>query len=334
MNWRVKGLVQRALGAVPGGVRANDWMQRSLGDLRNLEGVVEGKVVGDWLVLVSSLNEMGCGVQGLDYVEVGTGWMPVLPICFSLAGACSCTTVDVVPHLDSKLTFRMLAVLEPYLPRIADAAQRSLDRVRHDYLELRRAPTVEALLAQARIRYVGSGDARATDLKECSVDVVFSNNVFEHVPGDVLYDILRESRRILRTGGISIHSANCADHYAYFDRNITFLNYLSYSEREWRFWNNELQYQNRLRPQDFDELVRLAGLEVRLYRTRVREELLPALRSMHIAPEFQKYSAEQLCATSVLLGGVKAAAGAVAESDVAACVRSGGADLVQHAPAT
>ena len=30
-----------------------------------------------------------------------------------------------------------------------------------------------------------------------------------------------------------MHCANCGDHYAYFDRMITPINYLAYSEHEW-----------------------------------------------------------------------------------------------------
>ncbi len=287
----------------------NDQLQQCLGGLRNFDHTIEDKVVNDWLVLVANLKEMGAGVRGLDFVEVGTGWIPVLPVCFSLAGASSCTTIDVTRHMNAGMTFRMMAKLEEYLPRIAGAVEASLEDTRAAYQALRQAASLEELLQRARIRYLSPGDARASGLAEESVDIVFSNNVFEHVPADALDGILRESRRILRPGGVSIHSANCADHYAYFDRNITFVNYLAYSERQWRFWNNPLQYQNRLRPQDFAGLAERAGLEVKLYKMRVRPELRPSLEKMTIAPEFRHYSAEQLCSTSVLVGGRKPPSG-------------------------
>lgn len=305
MNWRVKGFVQRALGSVPGGVQVNDWLQRSLGGLRDFPGTVRTKVVSDWLVLVEGLKEMGAEPGGLRLLEVGSGWMPVLPVCFSLAGASSCTTVDVTRHMDAGLTFRMLAELEQYLPAIAGASGRSLDRVTADYKALRSARTLGDVLGRARIHYISPADARGTGLEDSVLDVVFSNNVFEHVPRDVLAGVLSESRRILKPGGISMHCTNCADHYAYFDRNITFLNYLSYSEREWQFWNNKLLYQNRLRPEDFARLATEAGLEVPLQKMRTRPELLRALPGMRIAPEFQHYSAEQLCSTSSMIGAVK-----------------------------
>jgi SAM-dependent methyltransferase len=308
MNWRVKGLIQRTLSAVPGGILVNDWMQRSLGTLRNFPATIETKVVSDWVVLVDNMTEMGASVQGLNLLEVGTGWMPVLPVCFSLGGAKSCTTIDVTRHLNSGLTFRMLAALRDYLPKIAAASGSPLTEVEARYLKLSESTSVEQLLERANIRYLSPGDARTTGLPNDSLDVVFSNNVFEHVPGEVLDRILRESRRILKPGGLSIHSANCADHYAYFDRKITFINYLSYTDSEWEFWNTDLQYQNRLRPQEFVDLAKGAGLDIGLCKMRTRHELMETLASMRIAPEFQKFSPEQLCSTSILIGGVKAAA--------------------------
>jgi SAM-dependent methyltransferase len=254
------------------------------------------------------MAEMGTGVQGLNLLEVGTGWMPVLPVCFSLGGASSCTTIDITRHLNAGLTFRMLAALREYLPKIAAASGSSLPEVQARYRRLSESASVEELLKRANIRYLSPGDARTTGLPDDSLDVVFSNNVFEHVPGEVLNGILRESRRILKPGGLSIHSANCADHYAYFDRNITFINYLSYTDREWKFWNTDLQYQNRLRPQEFVDLAKGAGLDIGLCKMRTRHELMETLASMRIAPEFKKFSPEQLCSTSILIGGVKATA--------------------------
>ena len=39
--------------------------------------------------------------------------------------------------------------------------------------------------------------------------------------------MMREAFRVLRPGGLSIHSVNCADHYAYFDHNVSPINYLN-----------------------------------------------------------------------------------------------------------
>ena len=123
--------------------------------------------------------------------------------------------------------------------------------------------------------------------------------MLEHVPRASIAAIFREATRVLRPSGVAIHSVNCGDHYAYFDRTITAINYLQYSERAWRIWNNDLLYQNRLRPSDFLDLAREAGLESILVRSHPKAQLRAALASMRIADEFRRYSPDERCTTSV-----------------------------------
>src|SRR4029077_2210340 len=113
--------------------------------------------------------------------------------------------------------------------------------------------------------------------------------------------MMRESRRILRPNGLAIHCVNCGDHYAYFDRRITPINYLKYSKSQWSFWDNKLLYQNRLRPIDFVRMAEKAGLQIVCDTHRPKPALLARLDEFAIAPEFRDYSADQLCSTSVTL---------------------------------
>jgi SAM-dependent methyltransferase len=307
MNWRVKGIVQKVLSQMPGGVGMNDWLQKTVGTNRNLSGQLEAKVE-DWAILVGHSDELKMPLEGRRLVEVGTGWFPALPICYSLAGVERCATYDLNRHLNEGLTFRMLGWLEGSLAKIARVGKREEAEVRARYRRMRQAGTVEELLKEARIDYRAPADAARTGLGEASVDIVFSNSVLEHVPPGAIAAILVESERVLKPGGLSIHSANCGDHYAYFDQSITAINYLRYGAAEWKFWDNELLYQNRLRPVDFIEMAERAGLEVPLRIHRARPELLVALERMPLAAEFRHYEREQLCATSVDFVGRKKAA--------------------------
>ena len=299
MNWRVKGVVQGVLSRVPGGGIVNNCLQTTLGNLRDFEANVDAKVVDDWLVLAANMHELGVRPENLDYVEVGTGWYPALPICFWLAGARSCRTFDVARHLNHKMTFRMLGRLEHYLPAIAKASFRPPAEVRAAYASLDNSKTVEELLRTAKIEYLAPHDAAASGLPDSSVDVVFSNSVLEHVPADAILRIMRESRRILRSGGLAIHSVNCGDHYAYFDRSITAANYLTCPKERWSKWNNRLLYQNRLRPKDFLDLAEQSGLRIVLAKSNPNPELLSVLPTLEIAPEFRRYPPEQLASTSI-----------------------------------
>lgn len=277
----------------------NNRLQTAVGNLRDFEANVDAKVVGDWLVLLSHMQELGVRPQNLDYVEVGTGWYPTLPLCYSLAGARGCRTFDVNRHLNDKMTFRMLHRLRHHLSAIAEGTFRPLGEVESAYTQLCDTTTIEELLRRARVDYVAPSDAADSGLPDQSVDVVFSNSVLEHVTPEAIRRIMLETRRILRPGGLAIHSANCGDHYAYFDRSITQINYLTYPEGKWRRWNNGLLYQNRLRPIDFLHMAEAAGLRVVLSKSKPRPELLAALPGLGVAAEFQSYEPAQLASTSI-----------------------------------
>lgn len=303
MNWRIKGIVQKALSTAPGGMYMNDVLQRTAGGLQDVEAAVDSKVVDDWIVLAGQLRDLNVGLPGAVLAEVGTGWVPVLPLCFAIAGARACYTFDNTRHLDTRLTWRAIARLRVHLPRIATAAGIGVDQAQVRYEYVSAAPDVANALQRAGVRYHAPADAAQTGLAGESIDAVFSNSVLEHVPSAGITAILRESARILKPDGVSLHSVNCGDHYAYFDRSITPINYLRYSTRQWRLWNNRLLYQNRLRPIDFLQLAEDAGLQVALSRFTPKEQLLKMLPALGVAEEFSRYAPDQLCATSIDFAG-------------------------------
>jgi hypothetical protein len=111
--------------------------------------------------------------------------------------------------------------------------------------------------------------------------------------------MMRESDRIMTTDGLVLHSVNCSDHYAYFDRTITPIHYLRFDTKQWRRWNNDILFQNRLRPSDFTASVEREGLVLVRQIQTVRADLLAGLAQTPIAAEFRRYSDEELCTTSV-----------------------------------
>src|SRR5262245_29128365 len=298
MDWRIKAVIQKALSFVPGGVRANDFLQKTVGGLRKFNAEVAMKV-GDWSLFMTYLRELDFPINAARSLEVGTGWFPTLPVCFSLAGVADCATFDLSRHLSDRLSMRLLRELEGYLPLIAAAAQRPMDHVRATYDRFAMSVDSAELLRSAGIRYLAPADATATGITEESIDVVYSNSVLEHVPHRVIAELMRESFRLLRPGGIIVHGVNCGDHYAYFDRRITPINYLTYSAEEWQHWNSSILYQNRLRPRDFLALAENAGFEIVLRKQRARQELLSKLPDLKLSAEFCDYPPEEICCTSI-----------------------------------
>jgi len=277
----------------------NDRLQVLIGGRRDLRAHVGQKVRGDWLVAQAMLIEAGVDVRGARTLEIGTGWIPVFPLCFSIAGAKTCITVDLSRHLMPSVVPTLLRQLEQYLSEISTASRQSQSEVVQRHRAISEAGDGQAMLAAAGVRYAAPFDASATGLAGGSIDLVYSNSVLEHVSESVLDALMRELHRVLRPGGVAIHGVNCGDHYAYFDRRISQLNYLKYSHASWRKWNNALQYQNRLRPSDFIRSATEAGLEVVAMSSRPKLELLERLPEASISRDFKHYSREDLSTTSV-----------------------------------
>ena len=298
MNWRIKGLTQKVLSAVPGGIVLNTRMQAALGGLRNFDKAMAAKV-DEWILSMKYLEAAGISVRGARILEIGTGWYPVLPICFVLAGAETVVTVDIVPHLTEAGMYRLLRTLKDHIPSIAKTTGLTPEIIRNRLELIVNQPNLAEILRSSNIEYRAPEDAGDIELEPGSIDIIYSNSVLEHVHRKALGDIMRESLRILKPGGIVMHNVACNDHYAHFDKSISYVNYLRYSEAKWRLWNNSLQFQNRLRASEFLQSAQDAGLEIIARRTHVSPGTHEAIRTMTVAPEFRGFSEADLVTTTI-----------------------------------
>jgi hypothetical protein len=299
-SWRVKGIIQRVLSAIPYGTPINNSLQIKLGDLRNFDRNIDIKVA-DWSSILTYLVAVQRGkLEGQTILEIGTGWYPTLPLCFVLAGAVRVYTIDLTKHISWLLTRRMLKALDPHLDSIAAATHRPASDVRDVYHRLTLAKSLPELLSRANIVYRAPQDGSAlTWLRDGTLDLVYSNSVLEHVVPSALCPLMRESWRTLSENGLMIHAVACNDHYAHFDNNISFVNYLRFPDKQWAFWNCRLNYQNRLRASDFTRIARKCGFEIIHERRHVRLGVDEALSRIELAPQFAAYNLDDLRSTSV-----------------------------------
>jgi SAM-dependent methyltransferase len=301
MNWRMKGAIQKVLGYVPAGDELHYQLQRRFGGLRDLSHELDAKLE-DWRLMAGHLANAGMPITGTRFVEMGTGWYPTFPFSLFLGGAARVDTIDLNRYLRPGLTIDMAEFLGTKLELIAEMSKRPVADVRAAHgsliMALKSGATPEKATGGV-VRYRAPGDAAATGLPPESVDVVFSNSVLEHVPGDVIARCFAEAIRILRPGGVVFHSVNCGDHYAYVDKGINQLNYLSYSDRAWERWNNRFLYQNRLRAIDFIDMAKDAGYAIELDTSRPHPMRLEQLAKIRVHPRFARYSEAQLAITSV-----------------------------------
>lgn len=296
-SWLLKAGVQGAISLVPGRHRLNALLQRHVtGSLTLSDDVFATKVAQCNHHLARFRKVRGDERPPGTVLELGTGWYPIVPIGLALAGANRVTTLDVSSLTDADRTRRTLELYAVWLDsgRLASALP-GIDAARAEQALSAAAEAGSAsagdLLARVGVRAL-VGDGRATALPDDAIELVVSNNTFEHIPPAVLQAILAELRRVAALGAVMDHFVDISDHYAHFDGSISEFNYLRYPPRAWRLFNNRLQYQSRLRASDYRHLVEAAGFTVVAQEAQLgaAEELA----KVPLAPQFRHYAQEDL----------------------------------------
>lgn len=196
-------------------------------------------------------------VKDFSHLELGAGWYPIVPTGMFLYGADNITTVDIHRFSNEKYTQEVLRKfleyhkkekLEKFLPA------HSKERLKI-VLQEAEHPSADyyALMEKHNITYMVM-DVRKLPLPDKSFDLVTSNNTFEHIAPPVLEDILQKLTGLCKEGGVMSHAIDMSDHFAHFDKSISVYNFLKFSDAQWKWIDNKIQPQNRLRIYDYRKI--------------------------------------------------------------------------------
>jgi SAM-dependent methyltransferase len=112
-------------------------------------------------------------------------------------------------------------------------------------------------------QYVVDPTGTLCNLEHEAYDVCFSYNVFEHIDKAIIADYIKTLFQLLKPGGYSIVKIELSDHLTQYDRGVNKKNYLKYSDFVWGlFFENKLQYINRIQRGEWLRLFSLAGFEL------------------------------------------------------------------------
>ncbi|MCB0652238.1 MAG: class I SAM-dependent methyltransferase [Saprospiraceae bacterium] len=235
-------------------------------------------------------------------LELGTGWYPVVPISMFLAGAAKIHTLDISPLCDKE---KLCATLEMFLHYQAKGEiNKFFPPLPHRFDLLKDVQnnagqlTFEQMLAKLNIVYT-VGDARNLPLEDNTINLVHSNNTFEHVYPEVLTGLLTEFKRVVKPEGIMSHFVDMSDHFAHFDKSISIYNFLKFSDKKWALIDNDVQPQNRWRLTDYKSLYE--NLNLNLLEITTRKGNPELLKSIRIHEKFNKISPDQLAISHCLL---------------------------------
>ena len=300
MRWRRKALIQRACALAPGGDALYQQIQRRFGRLSD----DPFRRLPRHAAMMRRLAGMGFSVDGGRCLEIGTGHLPVAPVAFALLGAAEVVTVDLHRRLNAELTAAMLRrltaddrIAELYDGLVpADALAERLGVLRGLH-----GKPVPRILDRLGIQYVAPGDAARLPDKDGSFHLSFSMTVFEHVTPDALDELLAESHRLLDPDGFAAHLIDPSDHFAHQDPAIPRINFLRFSEREWRRWGgNEFSYCNRLRASQLERAFTDVGFHIERCDKTVDEQCRAALNAgFPLHEDFRQFTPADLCTTEL-----------------------------------
>lgn len=242
---------------------------------------------------LAALRGAGVPVAGATVLEFGSGWLPLIPMLFHLAGAGRLILTDI--------------------ERLMDARTEAMARAR----VIARLDDIAAALATPRETLLARLDSFAADYRVPwnpeahpaeDVDLVISRATFEHVPEDQLRFFLAQFHRILRRGGATCHVVDNSDHWQHRDASISRVAFLRYEEtdRVWRLAQvNPQGFQNRLRHSDYLALLEAAGFRILRAEGRPDPQCLEDLKRLPLASRFRGRPAEDLAILTSLFVAVK-----------------------------
>jgi SAM-dependent methyltransferase len=233
--------------------------------------------------LVDHIEKQGGRVDGKVFLEVGTGRRLSVPLALWLCGASKVITVDLNPYLETALVRKDMCFIrdnrESVRKLFKGYAERPVFRERFKALASQDAEDISIWMRKADIRYLAPADAANLDIPGQSVDYHVSFTVFEHIPPDTLGGIMREGGRVLKTDGLFVHYVDFSDHFSHSDKDITAVNFLQFDEEKWdRYAGNRYMWHNRLRIDEFLDLLKSSGLRVLSSETKVDGRSLDTLK--------------------------------------------------------
>lgn len=229
-------------------------------------------------------------------LEIGTGWYPVVPISFFLSDVEKTYSVDISMLTSTDRIFTTIdKFIEAYKNSQLHKFLPQLNELRYQQLiALRDNTSIELpeLLQSLHIQYL-IGDARKLHLPDNSIDLINSNNTFEHINPVVLEGVLLEFKRVCnKKTGIMSHFIDMSDHFAHFDKSISIYNFLKFSDRQWRLIDNSIQPQNRWRIYDYKELYQ--KLNIPIQHIDYRSGDVQQVKSANIHTKFRIHSIEEV----------------------------------------
>ncbi|AKH41962.1 hypothetical protein FHS61_002505 [Altererythrobacter atlanticus] len=247
---------------------------------------------------IEFIGTTGTSVSGARVLEIGSGWLPVAPLIYRLAGAREVVLTDQYrllnrPSVLSAVDF-VISKADAIAPALGIDPASIAGR-----LAIPREGDLPEMLAALDFTYLVPMDEGNIGEK---LDIAYSHTVLEHIPPQILGSIFKMLRNNMRNGAIFCNGIDNSDHRKNYDSALSIVDFLKYSEASWKLLCIHPQdYTNRLRHSDYLALLAEAGFEVLDARTYVAEGRKAEVAGWSLPPRFASKTTEDLCTTWSLI---------------------------------
>lgn len=295
-KWKQKAIVQKTISYLPLSSKINYIFQKYVTKGVNLVDNYFYDRLGHAREHIKAFQNYSDKSIPHACLEIGTGWYPIVPVSFFLIGSDKIFSVDI-SFLTSKERLQItlqkfvecnnLGQLKNYINFLPDRYH-TITKLLNDYDKF----SLDEILQRLNITYLIE-DARKLSLPDNSIDLVNSNNTFEHIYPDNLIPILKDFIRVVKNkGGVMSHFIDMSDHFAHFDKSINIYNFLQFSDIQWKWIDNSIQPQSRIRVYDYKQIYE--DLKIPISEESFREGNLNELKSIRLAKKFKKHQLNEI----------------------------------------
>ena len=251
------------------------------------------------LKMLGMLRRAGVNLHEQTVLELGSGWQPVIPILFYLAGCRKIILTDL-EYLTDETLVRMAARFVASRTAQIAAEIRLTEGEVQQRLDFLGSGTLEDILERLNMEYRVPFESRS--VASSSIDIIISRTVLEHIKPRTIASILRDFQRVLRPEGYMCHVIDMSDHFEHRDKLISRVNFLKFGELVWALTGlNPQNYQNRLRHFEFIEMFQSAGFEIIDNIAEPDADALESLKEIKICKRYSRVPHEQLAILTSLL---------------------------------
>ena len=132
-------------------------------------------------------------------------------------------------------------------------------------LNLKKFPNIKSvsdLKEKYNIIYLAPMSLKQVFDNNLRYDACISSTTLEHIPKVELIENFKLLKKIIEKNGIISATIDYSDHYSHTDKNISDLNYLKFSSKEWKKYNTPMLFQNRLRHQDYRKIFKSINYKI------------------------------------------------------------------------